>query len=80
MDATRSIGERVKAAIAKTLCIDAKSIDPNALLFEDLGADALERIEIIVALEEDFNIDINDDAIETFATPGDIIRFLEARR
>lgn len=75
-----NIRARSEAIIAKALFVDRQRVVDDASLFNDLGADSLERIALVMELEEEFGVEINDDAIETFDTVGDVIRFLEARR
>lgn len=74
-----TVGERVIATVARQLDLPAGRVRPEASLVDDLGADELSRIEIVLALEEEFGIDINDDAIESFVIVGDVVRFVERR-
>jgi acyl carrier protein len=74
-----SIGARAKEIIVKHLKVVADKVTDEATFCEDLGADDLERIEIVMAFEEAFNCEIDDATIETFHTVGDAVRFLESR-
>lgn len=56
-----SIEERVKKIIVEQLSVDAKEVTPEASFIEDLGADSLDLTELIMAMEEEFNIEIGDE-------------------
>jgi acyl carrier protein len=75
----KTIAERVEAAAHRYLT-PKEELDRTKLIWDlDDGIDSLDRIEFVMALEEDFGIEIHDDAIETFNTLGEVIRWLEAR-
>ena len=65
--------ERVQKIVAEQLGVDAAEVVPGANFANDLGADSLDTVELVMALEEEFDIEIPDDAAETTvtATPGD---------
>jgi acyl carrier protein len=52
-------------------------VTENANFIDDLGADSLDTVELVMAFEEEFNVEIPDDAAETIVTVGDAVRFLE---
>ena len=78
---TNSIAEKVKEIIARNLEIrDSKTIVPEATLQEDLGADSLDAVELIMNLEEEFGIEIEDSDAEKLKTVGDVINYVQDRK
>ena len=71
------IGERVKKIVVEHLGVEADKVTENANFIDDLGADSLDTVELVMAFEEEFNVEIPDDAAETIVTVGDAIKFLE---
>ena len=71
------IAEKVKAIIADQLNVDVEQVVEGANFTQDLGADSLETVELIMELERQFDITITDDAAEKIATVGDAIKFIE---
>ena len=71
-----SIEARVKAIIADQLGITEDEIKPESKFIEDLGADSLDIVELIMAIEEKFGVEIADDQAQGFATVGDVWSFL----
>jgi acyl carrier protein len=69
--------ERVKKIVVEHLNVDADKVTENASLIEDLGADSLDAVELVMAFEEEFGIEIPDDAAETIVTVGDAVKFIE---
>ena len=74
------ISLRVKTIIASYLDISAEEVVDTASLADDLGADSLEIMEMIMEFEEEFGLDIGDDAIEKISTVGDAVKYLEGKR
>ncbi len=72
-----NVSEKVKKIIVDHLGVDAERITPEASFAEDLGADSLDAIELIIAFEERFGCEIPDDVAENIQTVGDAIKFLE---
>lgn len=68
---------KVKSIIAKQLGVDETKITPQSKISDDLGADSLDATELVMALEEEFNIEILDEAAEKMSTVNDIITYLE---
>ena len=68
--------DRVKEIIAKELEVEAKQLTPEAKFIEDLGADSLDIVELVMALEEEFGIDIPDEEADTLKTVGDAMGYL----
>jgi acyl carrier protein len=71
------IAERVKKIVVEHLGVDAEKVTDNASFIDDLGADSLDTVELVMAFEEEFGVEIPDDAAETILTVGDAIGFLE---
>ena len=72
------ITNRVKAIIVDKLGVDESEVTPGATFTNDLGADSLDTVELIMELEKEFNITIPDDQAEKIATVGDAIAYVEA--
>ena len=71
------IGERVKKIVIEHLGVEADKVTENASFIDDLGADSLDTVEVVMAFVEEFCCVIPDDAAETILTVGDAIKFLE---
>jgi acyl carrier protein len=71
------IADRVKKIVIEHLGVDAEKVTMEASFIEDLGADSLDTVELVMAFEEEFGCEIPDDAAETILTVGDAVRFLE---
>jgi len=71
------ISTRVKAIIVDKLGVDEKEVTPEANFTNDLGADSLDTVELIMEFEKEFNIAIPDDQAEKIATVGDAITYIE---
>ena len=71
------VAERVKKIVVEHLGVDAEKVTPEASFIDDLGADSLDNVELVMAFEEEFGVEIPDDAAETILTVGDAVRFLE---
>ncbi len=71
------IEEKVKEIIAKELGVEREKLTDDASFMEDLGADSLDTVELVMAFEEEFGCEIPDDAAETILTVGDATKFLE---
>lgn len=72
------ITNRVKAIIVDKLGVDESEVTPAATFTNDLGADSLDTVELIMELEKEFNITIPDDQAEKITTVGDAIAYVEA--
>jgi len=71
------IAERVKKIVIEHLGVDAGKVIEGASFIDDLGADSLDTVELVMAFEEEFGVEIPDDAAETISTVGDAVGFLE---
>ena len=72
------IEERVKSIIVKQLGVKEADVKNESKFIEDLGADSLDTVELIMELEKEFDIQIPDDEAEGIATVGDAIKFVES--
>ena len=75
--ADKSIEEKVKDIIVEQLGVNPEQVTPTASFIEDLGADSLDIVELVMAFEEEFDIEIPDDAAEHIQTVGDAVKFIE---
>ena len=71
------IASRVKAIIADKLGVDESEVTPEASFTNDLGADSLDTVELIMEFEKEFNIGIPDDQAENIPTVGEAIKYIE---
>ncbi|HQQ95124.1 MAG TPA: acyl carrier protein [Bacteroidia bacterium] len=72
------IANKVKSIIVDKLGVDEKEVTPTASFTNDLGADSLDTVELIMEFEKEFNIAIPDEQAEKIATVGDAISYIEA--
>lgn len=70
--------DKVKKLIAQHLSINVEQISPTAKFVEDLGADSLDTVELVMAIEEKFDIEIPDDEAEKILTFGDVMAYINA--
>ena len=73
------IADRVKKIVVENLGVDAGDVNEAASFIDDLGADSLDTVELVMAFEEEFGIEIPDDAAETILTVADAVKFIERR-
>ncbi|MBJ3761917.1 acyl carrier protein [Maribius pontilimi] len=71
------IKERVRKIVVEHLGVDEEKVVDNASFIDDLGADSLDTVELVMAFEEEFGIEIPDDAAETIQTFGDAVNFIK---
>ena len=74
-----AVSDRVKAIIAEQLGVKLEEVNDTASFIEDLGADSLDTVELVLALEEEFGIEIPDEDAEKMTTVGDSIRYIEQK-
>ena len=77
MTEEKSLEERIKQIIVDNLNVKAEQITPEAKFIEDLGADSLDTVELVMALEEEFGNEIPDEDAEKLTSVGDVIRYVE---
>jgi acyl carrier protein len=74
-----SVEERVKSIIVEQLGVDADEVTTDASFVEDLGADSLDQVELIMAFEEEFGVEISDDEAEKIRRVKDAVEYIEKR-
>ena len=77
---SEEIAERIKGIIVEQLGVGADEVTPEASFIEDLGADSLDIVELIMALEEEYDIEIPDEDAEKIQTVKDVISYVEERQ
>lgn len=75
-----SILEKVKSIIVEQLGVEEEEVKPEASFVEDLGADSLDIVELVMAFEETFGFEIPDEDAEKISTVGDAIRYIQSRQ
>jgi len=73
----KSIEERVKEIIVEQLSVNAEQVTSNAKFIEDLGADSLDVVELVMAFEEQFGVEVPDEDAEKLQTVGDVVKYIE---
>jgi acyl carrier protein len=74
------VAEKVKQIIVEQLGVDENQVDPNASFVDDLGADSLDIVELVMAFEEAFDIDIPDEDAEKITTVKQAIDYIESKK
>ncbi len=77
--AEKSVTDRVKEIVVEQLGVNLDQVTPEAKFIEDLGADSLDTVELVMAFEEEFGAEIPDEDAEKLQTVGDVIRYIEER-
>ena len=75
-----SVEDRVKSIIVEQLGVDADEVQPEASFVEDLGADSLDTVELIMAFEEEFGVEISDDEAEKIRKVKDAVEYIDKRQ
>lgn len=73
----KSIEERVKQIIIENLSVNPEQVTPDAKFIEDLGADSLDVVELVMAFEEQFDVEVPDEDAEKLLTVGDVVKYIE---
>jgi len=71
-----SVVDRVKKIVVENLGVEAEKVTESASFIDDLGADSLDTVELVMAFEEEFGIEIPDDAAESILTVADAVKFI----
>ena len=74
-----TIPEKVRGIIAEQLGVKPEEVTPEAKFIEDLGADSLDTVELVMALEEEFGVEIPDEEAEKLTTVGDAMKYIEEK-
>ena len=76
----KPIEERVKEIIVKELSVNPEQVTSTASFIEDLGADSLDTVELVMAFEEEFGVEVPDEEAEKLQTVGDVVKYIEANK
>ena len=76
---SKNINEKVKKIVADHLGVDEEKVTDEASFIDDLGADSLDTVELVMAFEEEFGSEISDSEAEKILTVGDAIKFIESK-
>ncbi len=76
----KSIEERVKDIIVEQLGVNADQVNPEAKFVEDLGADSLDTVELVMAFEEEFEIEVPDEEAEKLTSVGDVVTYITSQQ
>ena len=74
-----AVADRVRAIIAEQLGVKSEEVTDSASFIEDLGADSLDTVELVMALEEEFGIEIPDEDAEKMGSVGEAIKYIESK-
>ncbi|MCB1126639.1 MAG: acyl carrier protein [Verrucomicrobiae bacterium] len=77
MAAEKTVEERIKDIVVEQLGVKPEQVTPEAKFIEDLGADSLDTVELVMAFEEEFGNEIPDEEAEKLQTVGDVIKYVE---
>ena len=72
------LSDRIQSIVTEQLGVEPAEVTKDASILDDLGADSLDVVELVMTLEEVFNIEVPDDVVEEMRTIGDIQRFVES--
>ena len=76
-EASTAVFDKLKGIIVEQLGVKAEQVTPEAKFIEDLGADSLDTVELVMALEEEFGSEIPDEQAEKLQSVGDVIKYIE---
>ena len=71
------VAEKIKQIVVEHLGVDEAKVTPEASFIDDLGADSLDTVELVMAFEEEFGIEIPDEAAESIVTVGDAVTYID---
>ena len=78
--ADSNIADKVRDIIVQQLGVNPEQVTPEAKFIEDLGADSLDTVELVMALEEEFGHEIPDEQAEKLQSVGDVIKYIEEKQ
>jgi acyl carrier protein len=76
----KTIEEKVKDIIVEQLGVTPEQVTPSASFIEDLGADSLDTVELVMAFEEEFGVEVPDEDAEKLQTVGDTVKYIEDKQ
>lgn len=74
------IFEKIKEIICEQLEVDEKKVTMESSLIDDLGADSLDLIDLVMSIEDEYDVEVPDDMIENIKTIGDVVKFIEENK
>ncbi|MBI3922849.1 MAG: acyl carrier protein [Armatimonadetes bacterium] len=74
-----AVFEKVRDIVVEELSVDAAEVSPESTFVEDLGADSLDVVELVMRFEEEFDVEIPDEDAEKITTVGDAVRYIESK-
>ena len=77
MEVLKMVFEKIRDIVVEQLDVDADKVTLSASITEDLGADSLDVVDLVMSLEEEFDMEIPDEAVENIKTIGDIVKYIE---
>jgi acyl carrier protein len=75
----KSISEKVKDIIVEQLGVNPEQVTETASFIEDLGADSLDTVELVMAFEEEFSVEVPDEDAEKLLSVGDVVKYIEEK-
>lgn len=75
-----NIESKVKEIVVEELGVNPDQVTPEAKFIEDLGADSLDTVELVMAFENEFNVEVPDEDAEKLQTVGDVVNYIESRQ
>src|SRR5687768_2972160 len=75
----KTVEEKVKDIIVEQLGVNPEQVTPTASFIEDLGADSLDTVELVMAFEEEFSVEVPDEDAEKLQTVGDVVKYIEEK-
>ena len=72
--------EKIRSLIAEELDVNIDDVTPGASILDDLGADSLDIVELVMALEEEFDVTVEDDEVQKLKTVNDVVQFIEKQQ
>ena len=78
--AEKTIEDKTREIIVEQLGVNPEQVTGNARFIEDLGADSLDTVELVMAFEEEFGVEVPDEEAEKLLTVGDVIRYVEEKQ
>ena len=76
----KSIEQKVKDIIVEQLSVNAEQVTPEAKFIEDLGADSLDIVELVMAFDDEFGVEVPDSDAEKLLTVGDVVKYIEDKQ